>query len=115
MKILSVQNVIENIQNMRESFGDKDNSDNCNSSEEELDEFTTYMLVIFIIILIIILILLYIWVGIVLLRFKLPPIILALAVICAILGNPLYAIILAYLFKDKTDLMLNKTGSLTAA
>ena len=92
---LSVPFLIEKYKTFNENFGEK------NSSSEELTDLQYAFLIFIFIIAVLIVAALYYWALTSLITFNIPVVIVVLCTIFLLIGNPIYAIIFAYLFKDK--------------
>jgi len=110
MDFLTVPYIVNKYKDFKESFGNTDNNDNSSSAEELTDVQQALLIAIFVVAILIIAALYY-WAFMLLFTFNLPFIVIILCILFLLIGNPLFAIIFAYIFKDKN---LNMTDLKTS-
>ena len=104
MDFLTVPYLVNKYKYFKETFG---NTNSTESSEEELTDVQQAFLIAIFVVAILIIAALYYWAFMILITFNIPFVVIILCVLFLLMGNPLFAIIFAYLFKDK-ELHMNK-------
>lgn len=101
MSPFTISFIIENFNNIKEKFGSQ------SSSEEEATISSNVNLgtILFLILICVMVFILYLWAFNCLFLFNLNPLILSLCIIYLLIGRPMYSILLAYVFKDKVNIM----------
>lgn len=95
IEYLSVPYLVNKYKSFNENFNDN------SSPEEEISNNQQLIINIIFIITVLIVAALYYWAISALINFNIPPLITIICIIFLLIGNPLYAIIFLYLFKDK--------------
>ena len=105
MNFLTVSGLIENFNNTKEKFGNLSSKEEDDIVKTSSNLMMKILIFLFIVIIAIIVIALYFWAIKCILLFKLPKTISILCILFLLMGQPLFAIIFAYIFKDRATLM----------